>query len=377
MTPEPDLGNVPFVDFQAVHHPLLGPLRAAFERVLASGCFNGGPEVDAFERALAERVGAASAVGVGSGTAALHLALAAAGVGPGDEVVVPSNSFFATAGAVLAAGATPVFAEVDEGTALVDPDAVEAAVTARTAAVVAVHLYGQPVDADRLRRLASRHGLFLLEDAAQAIGGTWDGRPVGSLGDAAAFSFYATKNLGALGEAGAVTTSDPALDRRVRMLRSHGEAGKHVHELAGVNERLDALQAAFLAVKLADLARAQAWRDAAVARYHQVLAGVEEVARFRTDPRAGHVHHLMVVQVPRRDRVLESLLRAGIGAGVHYPTPIHLQPLFLGRGGRPGQLPVTEALAGRILSLPLYAGITDDQVDRSAHALVTALKETR
>ncbi|MDP9387782.1 MAG: DegT/DnrJ/EryC1/StrS family aminotransferase [Actinomycetota bacterium] len=377
MSGELNLGNVPFVDFEVVHRPVLEDLRAAFERVLARGCFNGGAEVDAFEQALANRVGAASAVGVGSGTAALQLALQAAGIGAGDEVIVPSNSFFATAGAVLAVNATPVFADVDAATALLDPDAVEAAVTSRTAAVIAVHLYGQPADVDRLRAVADRHRLFLLEDAAQAIGGSWDGRPVGSLGHAAAFSFYATKNLGALGEAGAVTTSDPELARRVTMLRSHGEAGKHLHELAGTNERLDALQAAFLAVKLAQFDEAQRLRDAAVARYHDQLTDVEELALFQTLPQARNVHHLMVVQVPRRDHVLDCLRAAGIGAAVHYPTPIHLQPLFRDRGWQPGQLPVTERLAGRILSLPLFAGMSDDQVDRSAHALSVALKETR
>lgn len=372
-----NLGDVPFVDMAVVHAPVRDELRAAFERVLDQGCFNGGAEVERFEEALAARLGVGHVVGVGSGTAALQLALAAAGIGPGDEVVLPANSFFATAEAVLAVGATPVFADVDAGTALLDPDAVSAAVTPRTAAVIAVHLYGQAVDADRLREITTRHGLLLLEDAAQAIAGDWRGTPVGALGGAAAFSFYATKNLGALGEGGAVSTDDPELAARVRMLRSHGEAAKHVHALWGWNERLDTLQAAFLTVKLRHLDEAQRLRDAAVARYSELLPAVDEVQLLRRAPEARHVHHLMVVRVPRRDAVLEALRAAGIGAAVHYPTPIHLQPACQALGGRRGQLPNTEALADSVLSLPLFPGLTDDQVGRSVHALSTALKETR
>lgn len=370
-------GLVPFVDLTEVHRPLVDQLRAAFEAVMAGGCFNGGEEVVAFERALANRVGAAYGIGVGSGTAALRLALLGAGIGEGDEVLVPSNSFFATAGAVLAANATPVFVDVDPETALLDPAALEAAVSPRTSAIVGVHLYGQPFDADRLKEIASRHGLFLLEDAAQAIGGSWDGRPVGTLGDAAAFSFYPTKNLGALGEAGAVTTSDPELAQRIQMLRSHGESAKHVHTLPGLNERLDSLQAAFLSVKLAHLEAAQHERDRAAAYYGQLLSGVEDLGLLRSDPRARNVHHLMVVRVPRRDLVLELLHAAGIGAAVHYPTPIHLQPVFRALGWQEGQLPHTESLAASVLSLPLYSGITEDQVERCAYGVTMAIKESR
>ena len=229
--------HVPFGDLGGMHEPMLEELHAAFDRVVRSSAFNGGPEVEAFEAAFAQLVGVSHAVGVGSGTAALHLALVAAGIGPGDEVIVPTNSFVATAEAVVAAGATPVFADVEPDTALLDPASAEAAVTDRTAAIAAVHLYGQVADMDALEKVAETRGLFLLEDAAQAVTATWDDRPAGSLGAAAGFSFYPGKNLGALGEAGAVTTNDAALARRVAQLRSHGESARYVHEVGGLNER--------------------------------------------------------------------------------------------------------------------------------------------
>ena len=366
--------TIPLVDLTAVHQPMLGDLRAAFDRVLATSAFIGGEEVERLEGALAARAGVDHAVGVGSGTAALHLALVAAGIGAGDEVILPANTFFATVEAVIAAGATPVLTDVDATTALLDPAAVEAAITPPTAAVVAVHLYGQPVDAGRFVSLAARHGLFLLEDAAQAIGAEWDDQPVGSLGDAAGFSFYPAKNVGALGDGGAVTTSDAALARRVRLLRNHGEAGRNHHVLAGFCERLDGLQAAFVAVKLSHLDSMQPLRDAAVAHYRRRLVELEGLTLVATAPRARHVHHLMVVRVRHRDAVLDALRDRGVGASVHYPTPIHLQPAgeFL---GKPGDFPVAEALAHSVLSLPLYPGITVDQLDYCIAALRAAMEQ--
>lgn len=364
---------VPLVDLGLGHEPLADELRAAFERVLSSSTFVGGPEVERFEQALAEQVGTPHAIAVGSGTAALHLALAAAGVGPGDEVILPPNTFFSTAEAVVATGATPVLADVDEGTALLDPDAVEAAITERTAAIATVHLYGQPVDGHRFRAIAERHGLFLLEDAAQAMGASWQGRPSGSLGHAAGFSFYPGKNLGALGDGGAVTTADVDLARRVRLLRSHGEESKGIHVVAGFCERLDELQAAFLNAKLAHFATAQAARAQAVARYRERLEAMEQVGVLDTAPGAHHAHHLFVVRVPRRDAVLASMTSAGIGASVHYRTPIHLQPAFPDLGAR-GRFPCAERLASSVLSLPLYPAITEAQIDRCADALADALE---
>ena len=365
--------EVPFVDLGALHVPLEDELRAAFERVLASSAFTSGVEVAAFETAFAAKVATTHAVGVNSGTAALHLLLLAAGIGTGDEVILPPNTFFATAEAVVAAGATPVLADVDPQTALLDPAAVENAITSRTAAIIVVHLYGQPGPVDELAAIAGRHGLLLLEDAAQAIGGSWAGRPVGSLGHAAAFSFYPGKNLGALGEGGAVTTSDPDLARRVRELRSHGEAEKHVHVHMGFNERLDELQAAFLNVKLAKLDEAQRLRDIAAARYHDHLATVSDVVTLETAAAARHVHHLLVVRVPERDGVLQRMRAAGVAAAVHYPVPIHEQPA--GRHlGRRGQFPSAEALADSVVSLPLYPGISEGQIRYCVEVTAQALR---
>jgi len=370
-----DAPDVPLVDLLPMHQALLPELRAAFERVVASSAFVAGEEVRRFESALAEYVNGLRAVAVGSGTAALHLTLLAAGVGPGDEVILPPNTFFATAEAVMAAGATPVFADVDPNTALIDPAAVDAAITSRTAAIIAVHLYGQPADMEALGRIADRYSLFLLEDAAQAIGATWNGEPAGSLGHAAAFSFYPAKNLGALGEAGAVTTTDGDLADRVALLRAHGEAAKNVHVRFGFNERLDGLQAAFLLAKLPYLEQAQKRRLEAVIRYRELLDTLEGVTLLRTDRRAGHVYHLLVVRVPRRDRVFGALKAKGIEVGIHYPTPIHLQPACQPLSRR-GPFPHAEHLAATILSLPLFPEISTSQIERSVECLADALRRT-
>lgn len=364
--------NVPLIDLAAVHAPVRDELIAAFTRMLDSSSFIGGSEVEDFENELAEHSGVAHAVGVGSGTAALQLTLMAAGIGAGDEVILPANSFFATAEAVMAAGATPVLVDVNPNNALIDPDAAASAITERTAAVIPVHLYGQPADMDRIQELGARHGLFVLEDAAQAIGATWDGMPAGSLGAAGAISFYPGKNLGALGDAGAVTTNDEALARRVRRLRSHGEETRHHHVVSGFTERLDSIQAAFLRIKLRQLPDAHALRMEAVAEYHGLLQGQPGVGLLETDPRAGHVHHLMVVLVDERDRILAQLNEQGIGAAAHYPTPIHLQPGCFG-AAKEGDLPHAEALCRRVLSLPLYPGLNRDAVRRCAQSLLEAL----
>jgi dTDP-4-amino-4,6-dideoxygalactose transaminase len=359
---------------EAVNGDARAALRAAFERVLETGAFTGGPEVARFEAMIAERLGVAHALGVGSGTAALQLALTAAGVGRGDEVIVPPCSFFATAEAVVAAGADLVFADVDPTTALLDPAAVRAAITPRTAAVIPVHLYGQCADVDAVRAAAAGRGLLVLEDACQAIGARWDGRDAGTLGDAAAFSFYPSKNLGALGDAGLVTSTRPDLARRVRLLRDHGQEEKYRHVLAGHTHRMHALQAAFLAAKLPGLNAAQAARDRAAGRYGELLAGMPGVGRLAVSPRARHVHHLLVVTVERRAAVLAGLRARGVMASVHYPTPLHLEPAWEGRWPR-GSFPRAEALADRVLSLPIFPGMTDEQVERCAGALAEAVAD--
>jgi len=360
---------VPLTDLNAAHQPLRAELLAAFERVLDSGRFVSGDEVEALEAALAGYVGTRHAVAVGSGTAALSLALLGAGIGLGDEVILPANTFFATAEAVVTTGAVPVLADVDPGTAAIDPASVAARVTARTAAVIAVHLYGCPADTEGLRAVAAGRKLLLLEDAAQAMGASSDGRLVGSMGDAAAFSFFPTKILGALGEGGAVTTDDAALAEQVRLLRSHGEAVKNVHQMMGFNERLDEIQAALLRVKLSHLDADLDQRREVVGRYQELLSGVDGVEMLTIPTGARSVHHLMVVKVLQRDRVLADLHDMGIGAGVHYPTPVHRQPAWSRLGLDAGDLPHAEALAGSVLSLPLWSQMSSAQVERCVSAL--------
>jgi len=360
--------RLPLTDLSAIHEPLRVDLERAFGRVLSESTFTNGLDVEAFEDELGAFLRAPYVVGVASGTAALTLMLAAAGIGRGDEVILPPNTFFATAEAVVACGARPVLADVDPETALLDPDAVAAAISTKTAAILAVHLYGQPVDADRLGAIARRHGILLLEDACQALGGHWAGRPVGTLGHAAAFSFYPSKNLGALGDGGAVVTDDPEIARIVRLLRNHGEVIRHQHECWGACERLDALQAAFLRVKLEHLAEHQRQRCATARLYRERLGSLSDVRVLRTSPDAGHAHHLFVVSTHDRDRVLEGLHREDIDAAVHYPRPIHLQPGAHGLGER-GQFPKAEHLARTVLSLPFWPGMPEALVDRVAAAL--------
>lgn len=367
---------VPLIDLQAAHRALRAQLREAFERVLASGTFAAGPEVASFEHALAQRVGAAHAVGVASGTAALHLAMVAAGIGRGDEVIIPANTFVATAEAVFAAGATPVVVDVVGDTAAIDPNAVEAAITPRTAAIVAVHLYGLPADVDALSAVARRAGLLLIEDAAQALGAAWRGRPVGSLTDVAAFSFYPTKNLGALGEGGAVSTNSAELAARVARLRNHGEEAKNVHVELGFNERLHELQAAFLRVKLAHLDEDLRRRALAARSYRERLDPTNAMP-LRWPPGATPAHHLYVVRVAQRDGVLHALRRQGIEAAVHYPTPIHQQPACQGVVVADGHLGNVETLAGMVLSLPFHPTIAPRQIQRCVESLVQAMETAR
>ena len=360
--------TLPLTDLYALHEPMQVELERAFSRVLRESQFTNGPDVEAFEDELGAFLSAPYVIGVASGTAALTLMLTAAGIGPGDEVILPPNTFFATAEAVVAAGARPVLADVDPDTALLDPDAVADAVGPRTAAILAVHLYGQPVDADRLGAVARRHGILLFEDACQALGGHWAGRPVGTLGHAAAFSFYPSKNLGALGDGGAVVTDDPEIARVVRLLRSHGEVVRHQHESWGLCERLDALQAAFLRVKLEHLAEHQRQRCATARQYRERLGSIADVSALHTSPDAGHAHHLFVVTTHDRDRVLEGLHHEGIQAAVHYPRPIHLQPGARGLGEQ-GRFPVAEHFARSVLSLPFWPGMPEALVDRVVAAL--------
>jgi dTDP-4-amino-4,6-dideoxygalactose transaminase len=359
--------TVPFLDLGRLHGELREDLDLAWKAVLTHGRFVGGPEVAAFESAFAEYCGTRHCVGVANGTDALELILAGLGIGAGDEVIVPANTFVATAEAVCNAGASPRFVDVRPDTLLVDPAAVAAAITPRTAAVMAVHLFGQMADVDALAAIASQYGLALIEDAAQAHGARHRGRRAGSCGTAAAFSFYPGKNLGALGDGGAVVCDDAELDGRIRRLADHGRsaADRHIHDVSGRNSRLDTFQAAALRIKLTRLDRMNQARAELVERYRRGLP--DWCTPVAVDPAGEPVYHLAVVQVPKRSTVTAALDAAGIAWALHYPVPCHLQPAFARYTD--GRLPVAEAAAGRILSLPLSPTMQPEQVDHVCKAL--------
>ena len=372
--------TVPFVDLAALVRPSKAEYLAAFERVLDTGGFISGPAVTEFEAAFARHAGAAHAIAVKTGTDALVLALRAMGVGPGDEVITAANSFFATAEAISHAGATPVFADVDDATLLIDPADVARRITSRTRCIVPVHLFGQLADMAAIHALAAERGLRVLEDSAQAHGATGpspcgDVWRAGSIAEVAAFSFYPTKNLGALGEGGAITTADPELAERIRRLRDHGQAGRHDHVDIGYNARLDALQCACLSISLARLDAGNAARRALAAHYHARLAGQPGLRLVAELPGAAPVYHLMVVRVDvaRRDAIRDRLAASGIATAIHYPRPIHLQRAYAHLGQGPGSCPVAERAAGEMISLPMFPDLTVGQVDEVVAALRAAL----
>jgi dTDP-4-amino-4,6-dideoxygalactose transaminase len=367
--------GVPFVDLKAQARELHDELSGVFESVLSRAAFTLGPECAEFEAAFAAFCGADHCAGVGTGTAAVRLALQAAGVKPGDEVVVPVNTFIASAEAVSHIGATPVFVDCLPGTANIDPARVAEAITPRTVGILPVHLYGQPADMESIGRIAGEHGLAVVEDACQAHGALFQGKPCGSMGLTAAFSFYPGKNLGALGDGGAVTTSSEQADRMVRLLRNHGELTKSVHEAVGYCDRLHNLQAGFLLRKLPRLAAWNQARREAAARYGAALAGHPTVRPVAQRDDVVSVYHLYVVQTPGRDAVRQRLAEAGVQSGVHYPAPLHLTPAYAHLGYGPGDFPVAEAMAPRILSLPLYPQITPEQQDRVLEHLLAAARE--
>lgn len=363
--------QVPLVDLHAQYTSMRPEIDAAIQSVIERTAFIMGPDVGEFEARFAEYCRTGFAVGVASGTAALELTLRACGIGAGDEVITAAHTFIATAEAISAVGARPVFAEIDAQTYNLDPAAVSAALTPATRAILPVHIYGQPADMDGLLQIAQAHQLTVIEDAAQAHGASWRGRRVGALGDAACFSFYPGKNLGAYGDAGAVTTNDAHIAAQVSLLRNHGRHSKYLHDIKGYGERMDTLQAAIL---LAKLRRLEAWtaaRQALARRYHERLAGLEEriVLPF-VHPHAEAVWHLYVIRTDVRDALLDYLNRQGIGAGIHYPTPLHLQPAYADLGYARGDLPVTEAVADTCLSLPIYPEMTFAQQD----AVVAAVR---
>jgi dTDP-4-amino-4,6-dideoxygalactose transaminase len=354
---------IPFLDLAATHALIEHDILDALQRVVRAGQFILGPEVEAFEREFAAYCGAEHCVGVGNGLDALFLILRASGIGSGDEVLVPANTFIATWLAVSHAGATPVPVEPLEISYNIDPAAIERAINSRTRAIIPVHLYGQPADMDAVKKIAARHGLLVIEDAAQAHGGRYKGNPAGSLGAAAAFSFYPGKNLGALGDGGAVVTSDADLARRIRQLRNYGSEIKYDHQLAGFNSRLDELQAAVLRVKLRHLDDWNARRRSAAAYYLSRLLpariGLPAVPHF-ADP----VWHLFVIRSERRDALRVALAAKSIETGIHYPVPPHMQPAYAHLEMPAGSLPISERLHAQVLSLPIGPTITQEQLAR-------------
>jgi dTDP-4-amino-4,6-dideoxygalactose transaminase len=372
--------HVPLLDLTRQYDALRDEVMAAIARVCDRQQFILGPEVDAFEREVADRLGVRHAIGVSSGTDALLVALMALNIGEGDEVITPTYSFFATAGCVSRVGATPVLTDVDPVTLNITADAVAAAITPRTKAVIPVHLYGQAVDMDPLLAVARKHGIAVIEDAAQAIGGRDKDRLLGGLGDLGCFSFFPSKNLGAFGDAGLVTTNNDALAQRVRLLRNHGQHPKYYHHIIGGNFRLDALQAAILRVKLPHLAAWTAARRENAARYAQLFAdATASTPQLRlvppqasatprgqlslpvAQPQAFHIFNQYVIRTGDRDGLRAHLTAAGIGTEVYYPVPFHLQTCFASLGYAPGAFPVAEAAAADSLALPIFGELTESQ----------------
>jgi dTDP-4-amino-4,6-dideoxygalactose transaminase len=364
--------TVPFVDLASQHAEIAAEVEAGIAAVFAATAFVDGPPVADFEHQYASFVDVDHCVGVANGTDALELALRAAGVGPEGEVVIPANTFIATAEAVSRIGAVPVLVDCDDERLLIDPDQVEGVITDRTQAVVAVHLFGQLAPMERLAQVCGDAGVPLVEDAAQSQGARLGGRGAGALGTVAATSFYPGKNLGAAGDAGAVTTDDATIAAEVRRLRNHGSSVRYVHDVIGMNSRLDTVQAVYLRAKLDRLEKWNELRVRAAARYDSLLAGVPGVRRPLLGADGQHVWHLYVVRVAERDRVLAELGRAGVGAGIHYPYPVHLTGAYAHLGLGRGTAPVAETAAGEILSLPMHPHLTEAQQDRVVEVLADA-----
>jgi dTDP-3-amino-3,4,6-trideoxy-alpha-D-glucose transaminase len=365
--------GVPFVSMEREHEDLADELRDVFDRVLRRGAFVLGEEVEQFETAWAECCGTAHCVGVASGTAALTLLLKAAGIGHGDEVLVPAHTYVASALAVVHAGAVPVLCDVVPGTGLIDLDSATAAIGPATAAILPVHLYGQLCDMRAVSALAARHGLAVIEDAAQAHGAACDGRRAGVFGAGAAFSFYPSKNLGALGDAGAICTDDPTLAESARRLRNLGQRTKGDHVMIGFNERLDGLQAALLRVKVPLLEKANAARRAHAARYRRALAG--RVGLLEERPQTPCVYHIFPVRVPERDAVAARLRNWGIEVGVHYTPAVHRQPALSGVAVTHGDLRNADGWAAEELSLPIGPRLDAGEVERAAAACLAAVSD--
>ncbi len=365
--------NVPLVDLKAQYAAIKPDIDGAIARVLANTAFAGGPEVEAFEKAFAAYTGRKHCIGVSSGTSAIEIVLRAYGLHAGEEILTVPNTFFATAEGGSIFGVRPVFVDCDEATALIDASKIEQAITPQTKAILPVHLYGQACAMDTIMAIAKKHGLRVIEDCAQAHGAHVGGKMAGSFGDAATYSFYPGKNLGAYGEAGAITTDDDAVAAYCRLFREHGSATKYEHKIIGRNDRMDGLQGAILAAKLPHLPAWNTARRRIAQRYRELLKDEPRVRMFSEVPGAEGVYHLFVVRVANRDAVRTKLNAAGVGAGIHYPLPLHLQECYKDLGHKLGDFPVTERLAHEILSLPIYPEMSDEQIEFVVRTLQESL----
>lgn len=361
--------SVPFLDLQAQYQSLKPELDAAIHRVLDSSQYVSSPFTTEFEKAFAAYCGTGHCIGVSTGTAALELLLRAYGIGPGDEIITVANSFFATAEAISLVGATPILVDAREDDALIDVDLMAKAITPKTKVLMPVHLYGQCVDMDAIMALAKKHNLIVIEDACQAHGALYGKKRAGSMGHAAAFSYYPGKNLGAYGEAGGVTTNDADLAAKVRMYRDHGMPKKYHHKVIGRNDRMDGIQGAVLSVKLPHLDEWNKHRNAHAAQYQKLLADVPGVKLLKTQPNRTLNYHLFIIRVQNRDVVQQKLTEKGIATGIHYPIPIHLQEAYADKGWKRGDFPVSEQLADEVLSLPMYAELTEKQIEEVCSVL--------
>jgi dTDP-4-amino-4,6-dideoxygalactose transaminase len=354
--------KVPFLDVKAQYSSIKTEVDEAIQKVIESCAFAGGPFVEKFEKDFAAFCQCEYSAGVGNGTDALWLALLALGVKNGDEVITVPNTFIATAEAISYCGAKPVFIDVDKKTYTMNPELIEAAITPRTKAIIPVHLFGQTADMDPIIEIAKKHNLYLIEDACQAHGAEYKGRPAGSIGDAGCFSFYPGKNLGAFGEAGAITTNNKELYDKVKVIRDHGQKKKYYHEVVGWNARMDGIQGAVLSVKLKELSRRNDARKENAKQYNEMLSGLNGIIIPTEADYAKHVYHIYAIRCKNRDAVMKSLEEKDIHCGIHYPVPVHLQDAYRFLGYKDGSLPVAENSAKEFLSLPMFPELSEAQI---------------
>ena len=366
--------NIPVVDLLAQYKTIKTEIDTAIQSVIDKTAFIGGSYLKTFESEFAAYCGAKHAVGASSGTTALVLALRGLGVGNGDEVITTPYTFIATVEAIIDAGATPVFADIEEDNYNIDPEKFKDAITKKTRAVIPVHIYGHPAEMNPILATAREKNIFVIEDAAQAHGARYHGKRVGSFGAAAAFSFYPGKNLGGYGDGGAVTTNDDELALRMRMLANHGRTKKYEHEFSGYNYRLDGLQAAILSVKLKYLDEWNNKRRQVAKLYNELLAGVDGIELPTKRPYVEHIYHLYVIRTNKRDKLQDALKKEGIDTGIHYPIPLHEQPAFRYMGHKKGDFPVAEKLSGNVLSLPCFPELSQSDINRIADIIKIALK---